>query len=80
MMHENQGNGMSHQKLYVNQKLHHVLKEKHISFLLRSCLLRGAKMPPSKFEANPTLHQRVNMLLFFVYISVFVLERVLRDN
>ena len=45
-------------------------------FLLFWSLLRRAKMPPSKFEANPTLRRGVKSASFSVYISVFVCERV----
>ena len=38
--------------------------------------LRRAKMPPSKFESNPTLSLRVKRAFFFSSISVFLLERV----
>ena len=41
------------------------LREKEISFLLLCYLFCRAKMPPSKFEANPTLRLRVKRSSLF---------------
>ena len=45
-------------------------------FLLLWCLLRRAKMPPSKFEANPTLRRGVKSASFSLFTLAFVHECV----
>ena len=57
---------------------------KIIIFLLLCYLIRRAKMPPSKFEANSMLCLRVKLTsVFFISINVFVLEQLflrIHDN